>query len=357
MINSVVKKGTRLLLALGVLCAIWLVPATALAQDEPLVDESFSIRLDETLFQLEEAVTLIASSLTKVAGQVEILAINSMHFGRNVDADFRRKAEVIILEKLLDANPRVKLVQCQECQKLETKIQRGILVLRKGIPSREARLALAEKLGVDGFIDIGMFQSHGQLTVYLKVVEAKSGAIILVDETAGRRAPKRDSITISFGELSFPINYGKGSTDHRALTLTATEAVRLTDRFSFSVDLGYFLDNNENNTDPHLTLTSGLVLAPTLGFDMFRLPASTSRLLYYIGLGKLLAPQLDYGNFFRTGVEFIVGDNLVLAFGFNYYLSANVSVTDADVETEPKLEQDNTKLDGVGNELRFGYRF
>ncbi|MCH9045414.1 MAG: hypothetical protein IIA40_04845 [SAR324 cluster bacterium] len=114
-----------------------------------IVDETFSIRLDEKLFQLEEAISLIAGSLSKVADRTPTLAINSFHFGKGVDADFRRKAEVIILDKLFKVNPNIRLVQCQECQKLETKIERGVLKLRKGIPSQESRRALAEKLAVD----------------------------------------------------------------------------------------------------------------------------------------------------------------------------------------------------------------
>ncbi|MCZ6472550.1 MAG: hypothetical protein O6934_03845, partial [SAR324 cluster bacterium] len=254
---------------------------------EPIVEQSFSIRQDEDLFQLEEAITLIASSLNKIADKANTLAINSFHFGKEVDADFRRKAEVIILEKLFEASPSVRLVQCQECQRLETKIVRGILKLRKGIPSNEARQALAKKLGVDGFIDIGIFRDHNQITVYLKIVEAESGAIILVDELAGRRAPKREALTFSFGEMNFPISSASASADHKALVIGANETVQLTDRFSFGVDLNLYTDNNANNQEKIIELDVGIVLAPYLAYDVLRLQASTSRLLFYIGIGKL----------------------------------------------------------------------
>ncbi|MEE8433918.1 MAG: hypothetical protein V3S64_03945, partial [bacterium] len=89
---------------------------------DPIVDESFSIRLDEELFQLEEAVTLLATSLSKVASRTPTLAINSIYFGKNINLDFRRKAEVIILYKVFVANPNVRLVQCQECRRIETRI-------------------------------------------------------------------------------------------------------------------------------------------------------------------------------------------------------------------------------------------
>lgn len=337
------------LLAVAGLCAV-LLPLSAPrvwaqgAPKEPVVDESFSIRQDETLFQLEEVVTLISSSLNKIADRVKTLAINSMHFGREVDADFRKKAEVIILKRLFEANPTVKLVQCQECQKLETKIQRGILKLRKGIPSNEARIALAKKLQVDGFIDIGLFRDHNQLTVYLKVVEAQTGAIILVDELAGRRAAKRDALTFSFGEMSFPLQSSTGtSADHKALVLGVNETVQLTGRFSFGVDLNFYLDNNGNNPDAFTTLDTGILLAPYLGFDVVQLQASASRLLFYVGIGKLLSPQLEYANFYHSGLQFIVGDRLVIVFAF-------YSFADTDIEN-------SNKLTGTGSEIRFGYRF
>jgi hypothetical protein len=335
----------RLIAAAG-LCALFLLPAPgAEAQPkEPVVDQSFSIRQDEDLFQLEEIVTLISTSLNKVADRVKTLAINSMHFGRQVDADFRRKAEVIILEKLFEANPTVKLVQCQECQKLETKIVRGILKLRKGIPSNEARIALAQKLQVDGFIDIGLFKDNNQITVYLKVTEAQTGAIILVDELAGRRAPKRDALTFSFGEMNFPIESSTGtSADHNALVLGVNETVQLTGRFSFGVDLNFYLDNNANNPDAIIELDVGILLAPYLGFDVVQMHASASRLLFYVGVGKLLSPQLEYANLFRAGLQFIVGDRLVIIFGVNNFFETDI--------------ENGNKVTGAGSELRFGYRF
>jgi hypothetical protein len=319
-------------------------PATAAqarsAAGEPVVDESFSIRLDEDLYQLDEAISLIAGSLEKVADRTPTMAINSFYFGKDVDPDFRRKAEVIILDKLFKANPRVRLVQCQECQKLETKISKGVLKLRKGIPSKEARQALAKQLGVDGFIDIGMFRTDGQLTVYLKVVEAESGAIILVDELAGRRAPKRKSFTASFGEMNFPISGVK----HKALTLGIEESVKLTGRFSFGVELELFIDNNDNNPSKIVTLNSGLLLAPTLGFDIVQVPSSTSRVIGFIGIGKLISPQLDYANLVRVGFDVVVGDQLTVKFAFNDFISANIS-------------NGTDTLSGIGYEISFGYRW
>lgn len=320
------------------------------APEDPVVDESFSIRLDEDLYQLEEAVTLIAASLNQVADITPTMAINSFHFGKEIDPDFRRKAEVIILDKLFLINPNIRLVACQECQKLETKIERGVLKLRKGIPSQESRQDLAQKLGVDGFIDIGMFSSEGQLTVYLKVQEARSGAIVLVDELAGRRAPMRRALTFSFGEMIFPLTLDGGEViDHRALILSVQESVKLTGRFSFAVDVIAFVDNNENNPETTFELNSGLLLAPTLGFDIIQVPSSTSRLILFLGIGKLIHPQLDYANLARGGLEMIVGDRLSVLFAYNSFLEANVDATDSDYST--------VVLDGGGYEVRFGYRF
>jgi hypothetical protein len=319
-----------------------------------VIDESFSIRKDEDLYQLEEATALIAGSLSKISDQAATLAINSFYFGKEVDPDFRRKAEVIILDKVFAANPDVRLVQCAECQKLETKIVSGVLHLKKGIPTAEARRELAKKLGADGFIDIGMFRDGKQLTVYLKVTDAESGAIILVDELVGRQAAKRHSLTFSFGELNFPIQIGKKVTQHNALALTVTETVQLTGRFSFGVDLAVWADNNKQNPDPHVTLSSGLMLAPTLNFDVVQLPASTSRLIAYLGVGKLIAPQLNYANLVRAGIQFVVGDRLLLVFGANSFTENNIVLTDSE---KSDLGITEATLNGVGYEIRFGYRF
>jgi len=334
-------------LALTGLCFLFLWAAPAFAQPreikEPLVDESFSIRQEEDLFQLEEILALLAVSLSKISDRAKVLAINSMHFGRGVDADFRKKAEIIILARLFEANPTIKLVQCQECQRLQTKIVRGVLKLRKGLGSAEARVALAKKLEVDGFIDIGMFRNKQQITVFIKVIEAETGAIILVDELAGRTAFKRDALTISFGEMNFPIEKSGTSVDHKALVLGVSETVQLTGRFSFSVDVNLFVDNNANNPDKFLDLDAGLLLAPAVGFDVLQLQASTSRLVYYLGIGKLLSPQLDFANLFKTGFEFVVGDKLVITMGIVGFVESNIETGEV--------------LSGSGFELRFGYRF
>ena len=337
-------------------------PAPAAAQPKPrsgpIVDESFSIRHDEDLYQLEEAVTLIAGSLSKIADKVNVLAINSFSFGKEVDKDFKTKAEVIILEKLLDANANVKLVQCQECQKLETKIVNGVLRIKKGIPSQEARLELAKKLGVDGFIDIGMFRNNRQLTIYIKVVEAETGAIILVDEIVGRQAAKRDAVTLSFGQLNFPIVFKSNNKTYQSntLALTTTEQVQLTGRVSFGVDVEIYTDNNQNNSNPHLNLTGGVLLSPFLGIDVLQVPQSTSRVIWYAGLGELLDPQLNYGVVYRSGLQFIVGDRLVVTFGGNWFESTNVALTNSDKSKQPLLAS-GAKLSGEAYELRFGYRF
>jgi hypothetical protein len=325
-------------------------------QARPTVDESFSIRHDEDLFQLEEAVSQIAGSLSRISDKVSLLAINSFSFGKDVDKDFRLKAEVIIEKRLLDANANVRLVQCQECQKLETKIVGGVLHLKKGIPSQEARIELAKKLGVDGFIDIGMFRDNRQLTVYLKVTEAETGAIILVDEIVGRQAAKRDAVTLSFGEINFPIVFkGKTHTEN-ALSLTATEQVQLTGRFSFGVDTVLYTDNNQNNTDPHLVLAGGVLLSPFLGYDIVQVPQSTTRLQLYVGVGKLLDPQLNYGDLARAGLIFVVGDRLVVTFGENFFTKTNAAVTSSDKNKQPLLAN-GAQLNGEAYELRFGYRF
>jgi len=320
------------------------------------IDESFSIRHDEDLYQLEEAVTLISGSLGRVADKVHTLAINSFTFGMDVDADFRTKAEIIILEKLLKSNANVKLVQCQECQKLDAKIVNGVLHLKKGIPSQEARLELAKKLGVDGFIDIGLFRNNRQLTIYLEVVEAQTGAIILVDEIVGRQAAKRDAVTLSFGEVNFPIGFANKTYIHNALAFAVSEQVQLTRRFSFGVDLLLYSDNNQVDTQPHLTLDAGLMLSPFVGFDILQIPQSTSRVIGYLGLSKLISPQLNYGDAYKAGLEFIVGDRLVVTFGLNEFEKTNVEVTNAEKSKQPLLAN-GAVLNGVAYELRFGYRF
>lgn len=315
---------------------------------DPIVDESFSIRLDEELFQLEEAVTLIATSLSKVASRTPTLAINSIHFGKNIKVDFRRKAEVIILDKVFVANPNVRLVQCQECRRIKTRIVGNVLKITKGIPSQEARQALAKKIGVNGFIDIGIFQDGHQLTVYIKVVEAESGAIILVDELVGRRAPKRLAFTISFGELIFPITDNGTAGEYKALALSMTETVRLTGRFSFSVDLILFMDNNENDSSLTYELDTGILIVPTLGFEIIQMPSSTTRLIFFSGVGKLLSPQLSYANAFRLGLELVVGDRLSVLFAFNQFLEESVEATTSG---------QTATIDGSGYEIRFGFRF
>lgn len=314
----------------------------------PVVDESFSIRLDENLFQLEETVALIAGSLSKVAGKTPTLAINSFHFGRNIDLDFRKKAEVIILDKVFQANPNVRLLQCQECQKLETKIEGNVLKLRKGIPNQESRRSLASKIGADGFIDIGIFEENKQLTVYLKVVEAKTGGIILVDELVGRRAPKRTAFSLSFGEMIFPISVDGTTVEYKALALSGSESIKLTGRFSFTVDLIFFKDNNENNPEATYVLDTGLFIVPTMSFDIIKMSSSTSRLTLFAGVGKLLSPQLSYANAFRFGTELIVGDRLTVLFAFNQFLEETV---------EPPTTTQTALLDGAGYEIRFGLRF
>jgi hypothetical protein len=326
---------------------------------DPLIDESFAIRRDEELYQLEEATTLIASSLSRLRRQVSTLAVNSFYFGKEIDPDFRRQAEVVMLYKMTLRNPNVRLVQCLECQRLDAKVAQGVIQLRKGIQSVEERRELAKKLGVDGFIDLGMFREGAQITVFLKVVEAQTGAILLVDALSGRPAPKRETLTFSFGELNFPIvikDNGNKETTHNTLALTVTQTAQLTSRFSLGVDLAIWADNNQYNPKPHLTLASGLLLAPSLNFDVMQLRASTSRLIAYVGFGKLIAPQLDYANLIRAGFQAVIGDRVVIVMGANSFSDSKVALTSGDKTKEPLLAGGAT-LTGVGYEIRFGYRF
>lgn len=342
------RRAAVLIFGFVAISALMMRPGSP-AQAQDTDEEFLSIRQDARIFQLEEIAALLGKSLGRISDRIATLAINSIYYGTEVDNDFRRKAEVVILEELLEKNPTVKLVQCQECQRLETKIVRGILKLRKGIPSQEARIELAKKLGVDGFIDIGIFQDGGQLTMYIKVSEAETGAIILVDEMAGRRAPRRDSLTVYFGEVNFPIEISNTVTDHNTLVIGVQESVLLTGRWSFSVDLAFFLDNNDNNPDPHLTIDSGAFIAPSFAFDIWQIPASTSRILGYFGIGKLLSSQLDFANFIRGGLEAVIGDNLVVTLGIiNFFDTSPI---------EGSTTTDEILLGGSGLELHFGYRF
>ncbi|MCH7478404.1 MAG: hypothetical protein IIA14_09895, partial [SAR324 cluster bacterium] len=88
---------------------------------------------------------------------------------------------------------------------------------------------------------------------------------------------------------------------------------------------------------------AGLLLAPAIGFDLLQLQASTSRLVYYLGIGKLLSPQLDFANLFKTGFEFVVGDKLVITMGIVGFPKTNIETGDI--------------LSGNGFEVRFGFRF
>ncbi|MDH4225660.1 MAG: hypothetical protein OEW12_08440 [Deltaproteobacteria bacterium] len=310
---------------------------------EQLVDESFSFRMDEDVYQFEEAVTLISTAMGKVADKVSVIAINSVYFGGEYQGDFRHKAKVIFLEKLLAANPSIKLLRCQECEKLETKLVRGVLRIRKGLPDAEARIALGKKLGADGFIDIGVFKESGQITVYLQVTEASTGAILLVEELGGRKAFRRHSMTLSLGDMKFPINISGSTTVHNALAVTFRETVQLSNRFSFGVDLSAYMDNNKTNPDPHITLSAGGVLLPFLGYDVLQFPESTTRLTAYIAVGKMLAPQFNYPTITGGGVIFIVGDRLEMTIGSNSY--PDTYLTNGEI------------LSGSGLMVLFGYRW
>ena len=355
MFISLLRRSAAHILLIGSLALtaaagiVALTSAPASAQEADLGEEDpFAFRSDEELFQLEEVVMLIAGSLNLIADQVSILAINSLTFGKNMDSDFRQKARVIFLEQLLEANPAIKLMQCQECQKLETKIVRGTLRIKKGIPSGEARKELAKNLGADGFIDIGVFREGRQLTVYIQVIEAETGAIILVEELTGRRAPKRETLSFGFGEMIFPIKVGGTDIEHVALVLSAAEGIQLTQRVSFSVELVIYIDNNENNAQAaHITLDAGAILAPTIGYDVLQFHSSASRLVLYAGLGKAISPQLNYANMYKAGALFVVGDELEVLLGFNNFPENNLAQSNGQ----------DVVLTGTGMELRFGYRF
>jgi hypothetical protein len=117
-----------------------------------------------------------------------------------------------------------------------------------------------------------------------------------------------------------------------------------------------YTDNNDLSTAPHMTLDAGILLSPFLGIDMVQLPQSTSRVIGYLGLGKLLSPQLNYGDAYRAGVQFVVGDRLSVTVGLNQFDRTNVLVSNGDKAKQPLLAN-GAVLDGAGYELRFGYRF
>ena len=85
------------------------------------------------------------------------------------------------------------------------------------------------------------------------------------------------------------------------------------------------------------------MLAPTLGYDVFQFVGSASRITFYGGLGKFISPQLEYANLLKAGFLFVVGDELEVLLGYNYFQKTS-------------LEEGN-ELNGGGYEIRFGYRF
>jgi hypothetical protein len=179
------------------------------------------------------------------------------------------------------------------------------------------------------------------------VIEAETGAIILAEELTGRRAPRRESLTFSFGEMIVPIKIGGSSTDHSTLVLAVRENYQISERLSFGIELAFYLDNNSNNPDPHIDLDTGAVLSPTLGYDFFRFSGSASRVTGYAGLGKFISPQFNYGNLVKAGVMMVVGDELEVLLGINYFQETNLADSGGSDVT----------LTGTGYELHFGYRF
>ena len=210
---------------------------------------------DQQIAQLEELTWKLVDSVQSMGSKISSVAISNISYGDTLPSSFRKVATAR-LQQTLTSQKKLKVSVCEACSQIRTDISGSYLKISRGIADDKFRREIAKELNVNGFLDIALFTSKGQLSISLNAYEAKNGEIVFSKIVTGRPPKSGSYIHAFYGKMTVPILFtsessGQITVDHQATVLGGEKMIRLADDWSLTGGASFLSDDNSNLTDKY----------------------------------------------------------------------------------------------------------
>ena len=221
---------------------------------------------------------------------------------------------------------------CEACSQIRTNISGSFLKISRGIADDKFRREIAKELNVNGFLDIALFTSKGQLSISLNAYDAKNGEIVFSKIVTGRPPKSGSYIHVFYGKMTVPIKFtsdssGQITVDHQARVLGGEKMVRLADDWSLTGGASFLSDDNSNLTDKYEKAITGFLIDGTIGYDLFNFGGDQVSFGLIAGLGMMTVTPFSNPAYFKTGFTVSVAEQLTLSYHLLALLTTDESAT------------------------------
>ena len=180
---------------------------------------------DPQIAQLEELTRKLVDSVQSMGSKISSVAISNISYGDTLPSSFRKVATAR-LQQTLTSQKKLKVSVCEACSQIRTNISGSFLKISRGIADDKFRRETAKELNVNGFLDIALFTSKGQLSISLNAYDAKNGEIVFSKIVTGRPPKSGSYIHAFYGKMTVPIKFTSDSSGEITVDHQATEIGR-----------------------------------------------------------------------------------------------------------------------------------
>jgi hypothetical protein len=322
---------------------------TAAVSDMQSAADAYNMWSDPLYYQFERMMPELANSIGRLDSRISTVAVTDLDFSPSLSEEFRKVAAAKLYGQLLMENPRLKLIQCNECNMIRSEINNGILTVSRGLATKEDRQELARKINVQGFMTAMIIEDQRQLTVVVNVYEAEEGRIILSDVITGVPVAETTYWNFYAGQISIPIalDIPDKTVEHSAIMAGAEYSKRFAESWIIATNFGLYMDNNSKLEDKE-TLTAGMMFDGALGWEVMSFMNNDAAFILMAGIGQFLSTQFNFSIYGKFGVKVIL--NKLLTFNV-FYLGFNP--TNIEAPTNGLA----SKLTGSATSITFGLQF
>ena len=286
---------------------------------------------DQQIAQLEELTWKLVDSVQNMGSKISSVAISNISFGDTLPSSFRKVATAR-LQQTLTSQKKLKVSVCEACGQIRTNISGSFLKISRGIADDSFRREIAKELSVNGFLDIALFTSKGQLSISLNAYEVKNGEIVFSKIVTGRPPKSGSYIHVFYGKMMVPIKFtsdtsGVTTVEHQARVLGGEKMVRLADDWSLTGGASLLSDDNSNLTDKYEKAITGFLIDGTVGYDLFNFGGDQVAFGLIAGLGMMTVTPFSNPSYFKTGFTISVAEQLTLGYHYLAMLTTDESAT------------------------------
>ena len=324
-------------------------PAMIAPSDQPGAP-SYNMWNDPLYYQFERMMPELAKSIGRLDSRISTLAVTDLDFSPGLSEEFRKVAGAKLYGQLLMENPKLKLIKCNECNMIRSEINNGILTVSRGLANKEDRLKLAQKIGVQGFMNAMVIEDQRQLTIVVNVYDAEEGRIILSDVITGVPVAETTYWNFFAGQLLIPIKLASlnKEVDHSAILLGTEYSKRFAESWVITTNFAAYADNNSKLADK-ATLALGFMFDGTIGWEALSFMNNDASFLLMTGIGQFLSTQFNFSIYGKLGIKIIL--NKLLTFNMSY-----LSFSETNIEA-PDSTGAASKLTGSATYITFGLQF